>query len=88
MGPTEIIIDLMGKTGNTPASIGRKIGVSHSVIWDRLHGSRKVKERNSTNMRVDKMVEMLGAMGYKLVAVPCGKPIEAGEYEIGGDINV
>lgn len=81
-GATEVIIAVMEKMGYTPSVLGKRIGVSPTAVWDRLHGSRKTKERKSTDLKVSTMAAMLRGMDYKLVAVPGSKAVKDGEYEL------
>ena len=72
----------MDKQGLTPTSLGKRIGVKATVIWDRLHNSKKVKERKSTDLKVSTMAEMLRGLDYKIIAVPADTKLSAGEYEL------
>lgn len=81
-GATEVVVEVMNLFGYTPAKLGKRIGVAPAAIWERLYGSRKVKERNSVDMKVSSLAAMLRGMDYKLIAVPVDKPMKSGEYEL------
>lgn len=81
-GAVEVVSELMEKQGFTPSSLGKRIGVKASAVWDRLYNPKKVKERKSTDLKVSTMAEMLRGMDYKIIAVPSTKKLSAGEYEL------
>lgn len=78
---TEVVIDLMGKNGFTPAVLGKRIGVKNTAIWDRLYNPRR-KEKGIEDMKIQTMTQMLRGMDYKLIAVPTSKKVMPGEYEL------
>lgn len=81
-GAVEVVTELMEKNKYTPTVLGKRIGVKGQYIWDRLHNAKKVKERQSTDLKVSTMAAMLRGMDYKMVAVPADKKVGAEEYEL------
>lgn len=73
MTATETVRKVMEGAGHTNATLGKAIGVTNTAIWDRL---------KKDNMRVDTLVQMLSAMGYKLIAVPSDQRMREGWYEL------
>lgn len=73
MTATAVVKAVMEEKNYTNASLGKSIGVANTAIWDRL---------NRDNLKVDTLVQMLAAMGYKVVAMPSDKKMQAGWYEL------
>lgn len=63
MKPNEIIKSLMRQSGFTNQSLADKLGKSHaSAISNPLS--------RTNGMRTDTFLEMIGAMGYRVVVIP------------------
>lgn len=73
MKATEIVKDIMEKQGVGQTALGKRIGVKNDAIYQRL---------KQDNISVDRLLQMLAAMDYKLVIVPASKPVRDGEYEV------
>ena len=64
---------VMEKKGETNASLGKLIGKPTKTIIDRL---------SQKNISADKMNEMLGALGYKIVIMPVEQEVGENCYTI------
>ena len=42
-GAVEVVSELMEKQGFTPSSLGKRIGVKASAVWDRLYKEWTIK---------------------------------------------
>lgn len=73
MKATEIVKDIMEKQGVGQTTLGKRIGVKNDAIYQRL---------KQDNISVDRLLQMLAAMDYKLVIVPASKSVRDGEYEV------
>lgn len=73
MKATEIVKEIMEQQGIGQTALGKRIGVRNDAIYQRL---------KQDNISVDRLVQMLNAMDYKLVIVPSSKQVREGEYEV------
>lgn len=73
MKATEIVKEIMEQQGIGQTALGKRIGVRNDAIYQRL---------KQDNISVDRLVQMLNAMDYKLVIVPSNKQVRDGEYEV------
>lgn len=73
MKATEIVKEIMEQQGIGQTALGKRIGVRNDAIYQRL---------KQDNISVDRLVQMLNAMDYKLVIVPSNKQVREGEYEV------
>ncbi len=73
MKATEIVKDIMEKQGVGQTALGKRIGVKNDAIYQRL---------KQDNISVDRLMQMLAAMDYKLVIIPASKPVRENEYEV------
>lgn len=73
MKATEIVKDIMEQQGIGQTALGKRIGVRNDAIYQRL---------KQDNISVDRLVQMLNAMDYKLVIIPADKQVRSGEYEV------
>lgn len=75
MKPNEIIKSLMRQCGFTNQSLADKLGKSHaSAISNPLS--------RINGMRTDTFLEMIGAMGYKVVVIPEAADINEEWFEV------
>lgn len=63
------------------AQLGRLVGIENEKNPSDVIGKRLRQK----NLSVDLALEMLDVMGYTLVAVPKGKNLKDGEFEVTGD---
>ena len=73
MKATEIVKEIMEQQGIGQTALGKRIGVRNDAIYQRL---------KQDNISVDRLVQMLNAMDYKLVIIPSNKQVREGEYEV------
>lgn len=73
MKATEIVKEIMEQQGIGQTALGKRIGVRNDAIYQRL---------KQDNISVDRLVQMLNAMDFKLVIVPSSKQVREGEYEV------
>ena len=73
MKATEIVKGIMEQQGIGQTALGKRIGVRNDAIYQRL---------KQDNIGVDRLVQMLNALDYKLVIVPSNKQVREGEYEV------
>ena len=69
---------IMERTGTGTNALAKKIGKIPQTVCDRLNTDK------STNLSVDKLDEMISAMGYKIVLVPAETEAQDGWYEVEG----
>lgn len=78
MKANEIVTTIMADKNWTKAQLGRAVGIA-----DEKNPSDVINKRlKQPTISVNILSEMLGAMGYTLVAVPAGTKVKDGEYEV------
>lgn len=73
MRATQIIKTIMEQVGIGNAALGKRIGVKHDAIYQRLQ---------QKNISINAMGEMLAAMDYKIVVVPASRRLKEDEFEV------
>lgn len=73
MKACDVIREVMKIRGMTVNGLVEKLGVKQSTMSQRL---------KQDNLSSDKMIDMLTAMDYRLVAVPIGKKLPDGAIEV------
>lgn len=73
MKACDVIREVMKVRGMTVNGLVEKLGVKQSTMSQRL---------KQDNLSSDKMIDMLSAMDYRLVAVPIGKKLPDGSIEV------
>lgn len=69
----EILKDLIGRNGYSYTTFADARGVTRSMVCN---------VSRSRNMRTDTVIDYLGFLGYKLVAVPKAFNVPEGAYEL------
>lgn len=77
MDARDIIKDIMVKQDTTNAVLAKRLSVSNATIWDRLNNRKGRKD-----IPVSLLNEMLKALDYKVIIVPCNKKISEGDYGV------
>ena len=75
MDAKKIIREIMGKTGMSQEKLAMKCGMK------RQSNVTGILNRYSS-LRVDKLDQLIRAMGYKIVIVPDGVNVKDGWYEV------
>lgn len=73
MKATTILKSLMKSQGIGNSVLGKRIGLAHNVVYQRLH---------QENISVNALNQMLSAMDYKIVIVPASRRMKDDEYEV------
>ena len=73
MKTTNILKALMKNQGIGNAVLGKRIGLAHNVVYQRI---------NQKNISVNALNQMLSAMDYKIVIVPATRRMKDDEYEV------
>ena len=73
MKTTNILKALMKNQGIGNAVLGKRIGLAHNVVYQRI---------NQKNISVNALNQMLSAMDYKIVIVPASRRMKDDEYEV------
>lgn len=73
MKATTILKTLMTEQGIGNTVLGKRIGVKHDAVYQRLH---------QENISVNALNQMLSAMDYKIVIVPATRRMKDDEYEV------
>lgn len=85
MRVSDIIRAIMKEKKMSMAALGRMIGtegVAQNAATDMIS-----KRLNQKTISVDRVVEMVDKMDYKVVIVPKGVTARSDWYEVGGDDN-
>jgi len=72
----EILRAIMRERSIRPTDLAAILGVKNNVLSERL---------SQKNISIDKMNEMLAALGYKLAVLPAETKIPEKGYEIGSE---
>ena len=73
MTATNIIKKIMESQGVGQTALGKRIGVKNDAVYQRLR---------QTNISVKALLQMLGAMDYKIVIVPASRRTREDEFEV------
>lgn len=63
----------MTEKGIGNSVLGKRIGIAHNVIYQRLR---------QDNIGINALSQMLGAMDYKVIIVPADRRVRDDEYEV------
>jgi len=70
---TTILKTIMTEKGIGNSVLGKRIGIAHNVIYQRLR---------QDNIGINALSQMLGAMDYKVIVVPADRRVRDDEYEV------
>lgn len=73
MKATTILKTIMTEKGIGNTVLGKRIGIAHNVIYQRLR---------QDNIGINALSQMLGAMDYKVIVVPADRRVRDDEYEV------
>ena len=73
MKATTILKTIMTEKGIGNSVLGKRIGIAHNVIYQRLR---------QDNIGINALSQMLGAMDYKVNVVPADRRVRDDEYEV------
>lgn len=73
MTTSEIVKALMQKTGLGNAALGKRIGIKHDTVYQRLQ---------QKNISINALNQMLSAMDYKIIIVPASRRVKEDEFEV------
>lgn len=73
MKATTILKTIMTEKGIGNSVLGKRIGIAHNVIYQRLR---------QDNIGINALSQMLGAMDYKVIVVPADRRVRDDEYEV------
>lgn len=73
MKATTILKTIMTEKGIGNSVLGKRIGIAHNVIYQRLR---------QDNIGINALSQMLGAMDYKVIIVPADRRVRDDEYEV------
>ena len=73
MKATTILKTIMTEKGIGNSVLGKRIGIAHNVIYQRLR---------QDNIGINALSQMLGAMDYKVIVVPADRRFRDDEYEV------
>ena len=76
MKPTDIIRNIVLSKGMKYSELAYRLNIGQNVLNERLR---------QKNISIDKMNDMLQALGYKMVIVPYNTPVKDEWYEIKED---
>jgi hypothetical protein len=79
MNSKEIITKIMEEQGKTNAQMAAALEISPSAMWERLNSPK------GKSLTVNKMNEMLRALGYELVVMPRAKAGRIDDAYVVGD---
>jgi len=75
MNSKEIILHLMEMQNQSNADLAGKLGIQAATLWARFYGKNKHKD-----VTIPIFIQMLNALGYKLVVVPRTAKVQSDEY--------
>ena len=73
MKATTILKTIMTEKGIGNSVLGKRLGIAHNVIYQRLR---------QDNIGINALSQMLGAMDYKVIVVPADRRVRDDEYEV------
>jgi len=73
MNCAEIYREILRKQNKKQRQAADELGISRQALWGRI---------SYKSLTVSTADSMFRKLGYKMIVVPAGKELEAGEYEI------